>query len=102
MRLIDAEALCEALTTEKGAEALGHSTRQFLQVKDMINQQPTIDPESLRPKGEWTVLDECRNEGVYCSICHKKVFKVEFANVKEKCNFCPNCGADMRAGRNEP
>lgn len=45
--------------------------------------------------GEWFVLDECANEGVYCSVCHKKVYRVEYANQKVKSNFCPNCGACM-------
>ena len=50
----------------------------------------------VREKGEWTVLDECANEGAYCSVCHKKVYKVCYGNCKMKSNFCPNCGADMR------
>ena len=49
-----------------------------------------------RERGEWHLLDECANEGVYCSVCHKKVYKVSYANQKIKSNYCPNCGADMR------
>ena len=49
-----------------------------------------------RERGEWHLLDECANEGVYCSVCHKKVYRVNYANQKLKSNFCPNCGADMR------
>ena len=58
--------------------------------------------KQVRPKGKWIVLDECANEGVYCSECHKKVFKLEFSNTMKWRNFkyCPNCGADMR-GENE-
>ena len=25
--------------------------------------------------GEWKLLDECSNAGVYCSVCHKAVFR---------------------------
>lgn len=46
--------------------------------------------------GEWHLLDDCANEGVYCSVCHKKVYRKDYANQKLKSNFCPNCGADMR------
>ena len=46
--------------------------------------------------GEWLLLDDCANEGVYCSVCHKKVYRAEYANQKLKSKFCPNCGADMR------
>lgn len=52
-----------------------------------------------RPTGHWFLLDECSNEGVYCSNCHKKVYRVDYANQKVKSNYCPNCGADMQGGR---
>ena len=57
---------------------------------------PPVTP--TRPKGKWIILDECANEGVYCSECHKKVFKLEFSPTMKWRNFkyCPNCGADMR------
>ena len=45
--------------------------------------------------GEWFLLDECANEGIYCSVCHKKVYRKEYANQKLKSRFCPNCGARM-------
>ena len=45
--------------------------------------------------GEWIQLDECANEGIYCSVCHKKVYKIEYANQALKSKFCPNCGARM-------
>lgn len=45
--------------------------------------------------GHWFLLDECANAGVYCSVCHKKVYKEDYANQKLKSKFCPNCGAVM-------
>ena len=45
--------------------------------------------------GKWQVLDNCSNEGVYCSVCQKKVYRKSYANHKVKSNFCPNCGAKM-------
>ena len=49
--------------------------------------------------GHWFLLDECANAGVYCSVCHKKVYKEDYAwcNRKNKLrsNYCPNCGAKM-------
>ena len=45
--------------------------------------------------GKWQVLDNCSNEGVYCSVCQKKVYCKSYANQKVKSNFCPNCGAKM-------
>lgn len=51
-----------------------------------------------RSEGEWFLLDECANEGVYCSICHKKVYQKEYANQKVKSPYCPNCGNKMKGG----
>ena len=45
-------------------------------------------------QGHWVSLDECANEGIYCSKCHKKIYTLDFAK-KVKCKFCPNCGAKM-------
>ena len=48
-----------------------------------------------RKHGHWTYLSECANEGIYCSVCNKKVYKKEYANQKIKSKYCPNCGAIM-------
>lgn len=45
--------------------------------------------------GHWTLLDECSNAGVYCSNCHKNVYKTDYANQKIKSKYCPNCGSIM-------
>ena len=51
--------------------------------------------EINRKHGHWFALDECANEGVYCSVCNKKVYKLNYANQKLKSKYCPNCGAIM-------
>lgn len=30
--------------------------------------------------GHWVSLTDCANAGVYCSVCHKKVYKKEGAD----------------------
>ena len=49
--------------------------------------------------GYWVSLIDCANAGVYCSVCHKKVYKEDYAwcNRKNKLrsDYCPNCGAKM-------
>ena len=52
-----------------------------------------------RPIGHWNLLDGCSNEGVYCSVCNKKVYKKYYVNQKVKSRFCPNCGAKMDGWR---
>ena len=56
--------------------------------------EPTADVVEVK-HGKWYLLDECCNEGVYCSVCHKKVYRTNYANQKLKSKFCPNCGAKM-------
>lgn len=53
--------------------------------------------------GEWCLLKNCANEGVYCSVCNKKVYKTNYANQKIKSPYCPNCGAkmDLKEGAEE-
>ena len=49
--------------------------------------------------GHWASLTDCANAGVYCSVCHKKVYKEDYAycNRKNKLrsSYCPHCGAKM-------
>ena len=60
--------------------------------RNTIIEAPTIDPESLRPKGRWvmkeTMIRSPHAKNAYCSEC------LEETRYAHK--FCPNCGADMR------
>lgn len=66
--------------------------------KDELVAIPAADVEPVR-HGRWRALTECANEGVYCSVCHKKVYRADYAwcNKKNKVRspYCPNCGARM-------
>ena len=50
---------------------------------------------------KWIALEDCSNEGVYCSCCQKKAYRLDYANQKLKSKFCPNCGANMDVENNE-
>lgn len=84
MRLGDLDALSKKMFYVEEKQG-GHGW--VVSLED-IAHAPTIDPEELRPKGEWTknsngrTCDQCKF--VYYS-CHKKGF-----------NYCPNCGAQMK------
>ena len=49
--------------------------------------------------GYWVSLTDCANAGVYCSVCHKKVYKEDYAWCnrinKLRSDYCPHCGAKM-------
>ena len=64
---------------------------------DKIKDIPAADVAPV-VHGRWALLDECYNEGVYCSACQKKVYKKCYANQKIKSKFCPHCGAKMDGG----
>ena len=70
----------------------------------ILNQFPVADVAPVR-HGRWISLTECSNAGVYCSVCHKKVYKEDYAicNRKNKLrsDYCPNCGAKMDSELNE-
>ena len=94
MRPIDADRLCE--NCEEFPRCKGEFKAECAVCVE-VAAQPTIDPASLRPKGEWVQviyhvefvdgftdrLYEC------CSRCHEP-------NGRRTSDFCPNCGADMR------
>lgn len=79
MRLIDADDLKTKFNKD--------NFKGFILTK-IIDMQPTIDPESLRPQGKWS--------GTVCSNCG------ESTSFYYDCNYCPNCGAKMeQEGDNE-
>lgn len=83
----------------KRVDALKAATLAELDADFVIEAIHRIPAADVRPvvRGRWIDLDECSNEGVYCSNCQKKVYKFSYSNtMKRKSNFCPNCGADMR------
>ena len=54
---------------------------------------------TVRESGYWASLTDCANAGVYCSVCHKKVYKEDYARCNRKnklrSDYCPHCGSKM-------
>lgn len=75
-----------------------NSTWTPQRVKTLLMRIPCADVEPVR-NGQWISLTDCSNAGVYYSICHKKVYKEDYAwcNRKNKVRspYCPNCGSKM-------
>lgn len=109
MRLIDADALKEAL------EVIQYNDIDDLtRTEQLINNATTVDTYTIediqevrenalilgaklaqRPKGEWItggkdVTGQYFYDEFICNQC--------FVVVTDKSNFCPKCGADMRKG----
>lgn len=98
---IEREALLKKITEEYDLEYGGYGEMLIDPCKfaEMVEYAPAADVAPV-VHGRWINLTECANEGVYCSVCHKKVYKADYAwcNKKNKVrsSYCPNCGADMR------
>lgn len=79
-------------------------------ITDRIKAAPAIDPESLRPQGEWIDIygGKYANPRYACSACGEKaLYKFEadaldhVKAVQALSKSCPNCGAKMKgAGDN--
>ena len=101
VRLIDANALIEDITAAEENAGMGAVVAGTL--RRYVNRRPTIDPETLRPKGRW-IMDKLEIGNPYdvnstmvvdignCSCCD---YRCEMLPIM---NYCPNCGADMREG----
>ena len=98
-RLIDANAMKEELLW--GNMYLSDNETNAL--VDLIDEQPTIDPESLRPIAYW----EAYQEDVYefglstwsgkCSAC-KEWSAIPHVRLA---HYCPKCGAKMEGWKDE-
>ena len=93
---IEREALLRALSKEVGYNDDGDQEINSDTVFIAIESAPAADVAEV-VHGEWKLLDECSNAGVYCSICHKAVYRERawYKNVHIKSKYCPNCGAKM-------
>lgn len=54
---------------------------------------------TVQKHGYWVSLTDCANAGVYCSVCHKKIYKEDYARCNRKnklrSDYCPHCGSKM-------
>jgi DNA-directed RNA polymerase subunit RPC12/RpoP len=93
MRLIDADALLNALNTYSDTEnGNGHFLHGIKSAQEQIDDAPTIDAMPV-VRGEWTY-----EHGAWaCSKCGEdSPYGIDRKTVKFA-NYCPNCGAKMES-----
>ncbi len=96
MRLIDADALLNALNTYSDTEnGNGHFLHGIKSAQEQIDDAPTIDAMPV-VRGEWVVTDAYPHR-VYCSLCYKtNVPNEEWLYEKNDYpKYCMWCGAKM-------
>lgn len=92
MRIIDADLMfkCETCRHHRSGGCNTYCDHGEEYSPDM-SKLPTIDPEDLRPKGEWIEREHEDERGDYvlfhCSRCDEP-------SARKK-NYCSNCGAKM-------
>ena len=94
--------MVKCINSDKLIEMLPKNINSYISVAaviKIINNLPAADVQEVK-HGKWELIDECANKGVYCSNCHKKVYRAEYANQKVKSKYCPNCGAKMDGDKN--
>ena len=88
------EKLIELLTEFYGCDPMYYNVDALAIADHLVSNGVTV-----QECGYWVSLTDCANAGVYCSVCHKKVYKEDYAwcNRKNKLrsNYCPHCGAKM-------
>ena len=86
-RLIDAdELLKKAEYIPTGLKSRGMQVGFHGVTAAVIENAPTIDPESLRPSGRW----DDAGYVVWCSNCGEP-----YLPAYKSYKYCPNCGAKM-------
>ena len=88
------EKLVELLTEFYGCDPMYYDVDALAIADYLIANGVTV-----QECGYWVSATDCANAGVYCSVCHKKVYKEDYAwcNRKNKLrsDYCPHCGAKM-------
>lgn len=112
-RPIDANALYEDVSRMglTNGSALGRHSGMADAIAQMIQDAPTIDPESLRGHTRW-VRDEnvkiitvdaygntFESPAVYCENCNTALSEADFKG--RVWNYCPVCGFIMEDATNE-
>ena len=92
MRLIDASHE----NAKAVLEGVPYYPDEIWKFAAMAKRFPTIDPASLRPKGEWGKRENGKPK---CSVCGE--YHLYAWPDYKNCNFCPNCGADMRGAAHD-
>ena len=99
MRLIEVGAFHESIFQRycKSCNSQAHRMCHacwVMNMMDELEEAPTINPEDLRPKGQW--IERVGLGEWVCSECQHEIY-LPFGETPEEVgtNYCPSCGAKM-------
>lgn len=102
VRLINYDAAIDRYYAEYEKQDICDGAQDRDWLKKCFDEAPTIDPESLRPKGRWESVDGTKSCDEWdCTACKQRqtfMDEMELDDMIECSPYCPNCGADMREG----
>lgn len=95
VRLVDANSILRSIdmngSAYDGSEYQAYKSGAEY-VRGLIEDAPTIDPESLRPTAEWIDRGYVCGEHEYeCSACHE----TEWRTSEKRMKYCMFCGKRM-------
>ena len=93
---IEREAILREIERRE-ALMVGDKLVSVYAMKSFIKNRPSADVAPVR-HGQWYMLDDCANAGLYCAACRRRVHHEEFAYKKLRSKYCPHCGARMDGG----
>lgn len=70
---------------------------------DMVSEEPTIDPENLRPVAHWDMEEDAVGDPIIwtCSNCKESIVMYDGTPMENGYKYCPMCGARMEDVTNE-
>lgn len=68
-------------------------------VLEKIDSLPTADVAEVK-HGEWIEQEDMGDVYYTCSQCRNDWTTIDDTPQENFMNYCPNCGADMRGGKN--
>ena len=71
--------MAEYMDREKLVELLAPTSLNFEEAV-YLTDYLVKNGVTVQEFGHWVSLTDCANAGVYCSVCHKKVYKKEGAD----------------------
>lgn len=95
VRLVDANGILRSV----GMSGCGYEGSEYQAykagveyVRGLVDDAPTVDPESLRPTAEWIDRGYVCGEHEYeCSACHE----TEWRTSEKRMKYCMFCGKRM-------